>query len=118
MIGSLELYDITGYPQKEYDISTEYRPYCLLRKKEELGGRSFGEFKYSQYEPEQIANCERVDSFLSVNFAPISLSYLQEVSMRLIDYFLIQIVMLLNHPEAVTVNENVLKQLNSNSPRN
>lgn len=33
VVGSLELYDITGYPQKEYDIGAEYKPYCLLRKK-------------------------------------------------------------------------------------
>jgi hypothetical protein len=35
--------------------------------------------------------------------------------MRLIDYFFIQIVLLLNHSEVITVNEDILKQIVSNS---
>ena len=31
--------------------------------------------------------------------------------MRIIDYFMVQIVLLLNHSEVLTVNENILNQL-------
>jgi hypothetical protein len=45
-----------------------------------------------------------VDSFLSLDFAPLTIYYFQEVTMRLIDYFLIQVLLLLNNPDMVTAN--------------
>lgn len=66
---------------------------------------------YSDYNPYEIPNKERVDSFLHLRFAPLKVYYFQEVTMRLIDYFLIQILLLLNNSDMVTANEDILQQL-------
>lgn len=42
---------------------------------------------------------------------PIECEYFQQVTFRLIDYILIQIILLLNQPEMLVANENLLEQL-------
>jgi hypothetical protein len=108
--------EIFGYPQKQYNPNANYAPFCLMRKKTESRELNALEFKYSQYPPEQVANRERVDSFLSLRLAPLTMAYFQEVTMRLVDYFLVQVVLLLNNPDMITANEDVVQQLVSNSP--
>lgn len=43
--------------------------------------------------------------------APLEYEYYQQITFRLIDYILIQIILLLNQPEMLTVNENLMEQL-------
>ena len=48
---------------------------------------------------------------MSLAFAPLTIHYFQEVTFRLIDYSLIQIILLLTNPDMITANEAVLQQL-------
>ena len=47
--------------------------------------------------------------YITVN--PIIFEYYQQITFRLIDYALIQIILLLNEPEMLVANENLLEQL-------
>lgn len=37
--------------------------------------------------------------------------YYQQITLRMVDYILIQVILLLTQPEMLTVNENLLEQL-------
>lgn len=43
-----------------------------------------------------------------LSLEPIELIYFQQIIFRLIDYSLIQIMLLINQPEMLTVNENLM----------
>ena len=68
-------------------------------------------FNWSSYNPFTLPNVEKVDSFLNILINPINCLYFQQITFRLIDYILIQIILLLNQPEMLIANENLLEQL-------
>ena len=43
--------------------------------------------------------------------APVEYEYYQQVTFRLVDYILIQVILLLTQPEMMTVNEDLMQQL-------
>jgi hypothetical protein len=47
----------------------------------------------------------------------MTIHYYQEVTFRLIDYSLIQIILLLTNPDMITANEAVLQQLMKDSSK-
>jgi hypothetical protein len=47
-IADLELFDMTGYPQKEYTTEQEHAPYRILTKPPQLD-RPLLEFRWSSY---------------------------------------------------------------------
>lgn len=51
-----------------------------------------------------------------VTIAPIEYEYYQQVTLRLVDYLLIQITLLINQPEMLVVNENLMEQLKREQP--
>lgn len=46
-----------------------------------------------------------------ISIAPLTYEYYQQMSFRIIDYLLIQVILLINQPEMLTVNENLMEQL-------
>jgi hypothetical protein len=71
-------------------------------------------FQWSSYSQRHFANRERVDSFLYLHASPVEYHYFQQVTFRMIDYTLIQIILLLTNPDMVVANENLLSQLENN----
>ena len=55
-------------------------------------------FNWSSYNPHTLPNSEKVDSFLRILVNPINCNYIQQITFRLIDYILIQVILLLNQP--------------------
>ena len=53
--------------------------------------------------------------YITVN--PIIFEYYQQITFRLIDYALIQIILLLNEPDMLVANENLLEQLKKTGKR-
>jgi hypothetical protein len=101
---------MTGYPQKEYSAGLEHAPYRILAKQPQLE-RALMEFRWSAYEANSFPNEEHVDSFIWVEIAPIEYEYYQQVTFRLVDYILIQVILLITQPDMITVNEDLLQQL-------
>jgi vacuolar protein sorting-associated protein 13A/C len=69
------------------------------------------EFRWSSYDSNSFPNEEKIDSFIWVEIAPIEYEYYQQITIRMVDYLLIQIILLLTQPEMLTVNENLMEQL-------
>ena len=54
---TFDLFEIFGYPQSQYEINKEYKPFRLLEKQPEARGSKALQFEYSSFEAESIANC-------------------------------------------------------------
>ena len=46
-----------------------------------------------------------------VSISPLVYEYHQQVTLRMIDYVLIQVILLINEPDMLTANENLMEQL-------
>lgn len=58
----------------------------------------FIEFRWSSYEANGFPNEENVDSFMWVSVKPLYYEYYQQMTFRLVDYLLIQVLLLINQP--------------------
>lgn len=67
---TLDLYDMTGYPQKDYSPLKHYEPYRIMTKVEN-NDEPFMEFRWSSYDSSSFPNEEKVDSFMWVTIAPL-----------------------------------------------
>lgn len=47
-VGTFDLFEIFGYPQKKYNIESDYLPFCLIRKKSSNSLNAV-QFEYSSY---------------------------------------------------------------------
>lgn len=54
-IGELDIFDMTGYPQKEYSPFMEYPPYRILTKHQK-NDQILMEFRWSSYDPNSFPN--------------------------------------------------------------
>lgn len=104
-IHDLNCYEMTNYPNTQ-NSNIEYediRPYRIIRR---AAGNTADilKFSWSSYDQRTFANRERVDSFLCLEASPVEYHYFQQVTFRMIDYTLIQIILLLTNSDMVVAN--------------
>lgn len=76
------------------------------------GGQSnILQFRFASYKVDEFINSDRIVKFINISIHDFEFHYYHQYTIRLFDYFFIQILYVLTEPELVLANKNLVEQL-------
>lgn len=108
IIDDLLLYEIGDFQSCKEQCENK-NSHLILKRNEK--SEKILEFNFSTYKTDEFTNKHRIANFIDLSFNGLEFHYYHQYTMRLFDYFFVQILCVVLEPELVIANKNLLEQL-------